>query len=101
MQFQVLFVFLSTVLAPLVKKVLVALGIGAISYVGINFAMDAAKAQIMSNMAGIPLDVAQLMGLFKFDVAINIAMSAVTTRMAFSGVNKITGTKKSLGSVGG
>lgn len=101
MQFAWLFTLLTTVIVPLAKKVLVALGIGMVSYVGVNFVMDQAKAQMMSNMSGIPQDIAMLMGLFKFDVAINIVLSAVTTRLSLSGVNKATGSKKSLGSVGG
>jgi len=39
--------------------------------------------------------------MFKFDVAVNIVFAAVTTRIVLSGVNKVTGSKKSLGSVGG
>ena len=101
MHFAWLFTLLSTAIVPLAKKLLAALGIGMVSYIGINFALDQAKAQLMASMSGIPSDIAMLMGLFKFDVAINIMLSAVATRVALAGVNKLTGSKKSLGSVGG
>ncbi|MCQ4285805.1 DUF2523 domain-containing protein [Pseudomonas stutzeri] len=101
MHFAWLFTLLSTAVVPLAKKLLFALGIGMVSYVGINFALDAAKAQLLASMSGVPADIAMLMGLFKFDVAINIVLSAVATRMLLAGVNKATGSKSSLGSVGG
>lgn len=101
MHFAWLFTLLSTAVVPLAKKLLTALGIGMVTYLGVNYALDQARSQLMTNMAGIPADIAMLMGLFKFDVAINIVLSAVTTRLALSGVDKVTGAKKSLGSVGG
>lgn len=101
MHFAWLFTLFSTAIVPLAKKLLSALGIGAVSYVGINVVLDAARSELLENMAGIPLDIAQLMGLYKFDVAINIMLAAVSTRMVLAGVNKLSGTRKSLGSVGG
>lgn len=101
MHFVAIMTFLSTAIVPLVKKVLSALGIGAVTYVGINFVIDQAKAQMMAQLTGVSADVAQIMGMFKFDVAVNIVFAAVTTRIVLSGVNKVSGSKKSLGSVGG
>lgn len=101
MHFAWLFTLLSTAIVPLAKKLLAALGVGMVSYVGINTVIEQARHELMSNMAGIPADVAQLMGLFKFDIAINITLAAVTTRMVLAGVNKMSGSKKGLGTVGG
>lgn len=101
MHFAWLFTLLSTAIVPLAKKLLTALGIGMVSYVGINGVIEQARQELMSNMSGLPADVAQLMGMFKFDVAINITLAAVTTRMVLAGVNKLTGAKKGLGAVGG
>lgn len=100
MQFTLLFAFLTTVVGPLVKKVLVALGIGTVSYIGMNALLDRAKSEIMSNFNGMLTDVVQLMGLAKVDVAINIVFSAILVRLVMNGFNKVTGSKKSLGSVG-
>lgn len=96
-----LFSMLSTAVLPLVTKVLTGLGLGAVSYIGVNFVIDSARAELMSNMAGIPVDIAQILGLYKFDVAINIILAAVTTRLVLSGVSKVSGSRKSIGSVGG
>lgn len=101
MQFTWLFTFLSTVGAPLVKKVLVALGIGAVSVVGITVVTSTAASFMKTQLTGVPADIAQLLGLMKVDIAINIMISAVTTRMTIAGVNKATGTKSGLGNVGG
>ncbi len=62
MHFVAIMTFLSTAVVPLVKKVLSALGIGAVTYVGINFVMDQAKAQVMAQLTGVSADVAQIMG---------------------------------------
>lgn len=101
MQFQWLFTFLSTVGAPLVKKVLVALGIGTVTMIGLTALSTAAKGFITAQVGGMPADVVQLLGVIKFDVAVNIIFSAFTTRATIAGVNKVTGSKSSLGSVGG
>jgi len=46
MHFVAIMTFLSTAIVPLVKKVLSALGIGAVTYVGINFVLDHGHVQV-------------------------------------------------------
>jgi maltodextrin utilization protein YvdJ len=101
MQFAWLFQFLVAFGVPIVKKILVGLGIGAITYTGINAVLDAAKAELMANMSGLPSEIAALLGIAKFDIAINIVLSAVATRLLISGVSKVAGSKTKLGSTGG
>lgn len=84
MFFSKLFDFLSSSLGPLVTRVLAALGIGTVSFTGVNAMMNQAKSFVLGNFSGLGADVAQLMGLFKFDVAINIVLAAITTRLALT-----------------
>ena len=100
MQFTVIFTFLTTILGPLVSKVLTGLGIGAVSYVGINIMLDQVKNMVVSSFGAAGSDTLMLLGLAKVDIAINIVLSAVTARAVYAGMNAATGTIKKLGSTG-
>ena len=97
MQFAVIFTFLTTILGPLVTKVLTSLGIGAVSYVGINLMLAQVKSYVISSFGGAGADTLALLGLAKVDVAINIVLSAVTARAVLAGMQ--SGAIKTLGSV--
>lgn len=93
------FAFISvlvTALIPLVKMVLKALGIGVVSYIGINLVLSEAIDVIMLNVLSLPLETQQILGLLKFDVALNILLSAYTTKLTLSGINKLTDSKTKL-----
>jgi len=93
------FAFISvlvTALIPLVKMVLKALGVGIVSYVGINLVLTEATDVIMVNILGLPVEVQQILGLLKLDVAVNIILSAITTKLTLNGINKLTDSKSKL-----
>lgn len=93
------FAFISvlvTALIPLVKMVLKALGVGIVSYVGINLVLSEATDVIMLNILGLPVEVQQILGLLKLDVAVNIILSAITTKLTLNGINKLTDSKSKL-----
>jgi hypothetical protein len=94
-----IFLFLSSIVGPLAAKVLTALGIGAVSYVGITALLSNVKSYLISQIGGSPPEVLAILGMLKADVAINIVLSAVTARAIISGMNKNTGTKTGLGSI--
>lgn len=98
MQFAAIFTFLTTVLGPLVSKVLTGLGLGAVSYVGINLLLDQVKSYVVSSFGGAGADTIALLGLAKVDIAINIVLAAVTARAVYAGMT--SGTIKKFGSVG-
>ncbi|WP_345956902.1 DUF2523 domain-containing protein (plasmid) [Pseudomonas fulva] len=87
---------LVTALIPLVKMVLKSLGVGIVSYVGINLVLTEATDVIMVNILGLPIEVQQILGLLKVDVAVNIILSAITTKLTLSGINKLTDSKSKL-----
>lgn len=78
---------------PLVKMVLKALGIGIVSYVGINFVLSQIIEVITQNITSVPMQMQQIMGLAKIDVGLNIVLSAVSTRLTLKGFDKLTGSK--------
>lgn len=87
MQFLHLFTFLTTVLGPLVKRVLTSVGIGTVSYIGINLMLDQVKGYVVSSFGGAGADTLSLLGLARVDVAINIVLSAVTARAVLAGMS--------------
>lgn len=99
MHFAAIFSFLGTISAPLVKRVLVALGIGMVTFAGFQLSVNAAKSYVQSNFSGLPSDVVHILGLLKFDVAINIVFAAVITRAVIAGMDKVTGGISKLGPV--
>lgn len=86
--------FLFWVVVPLAVKVLKALGIGFVAYVGINAVMSEADSYITGQLGQVAADMRGLLGLAKVDVAINILLSAITTRLTLSGVSALNGRKK-------
>lgn len=100
MQFAAVFTFLSTVLGPLISKVLTGLGIGAVSYVGINLMLEQVKDYIVSSFGGVGSDTLMLLGLAKVDISINIVLAAVTARAVYSGMSKATGSISKIGNLG-
>ncbi|WP_312723688.1 DUF2523 domain-containing protein [Stutzerimonas nitrititolerans] len=101
MHFAAIFSFLSTAVGPLVKQVLKALGIGMVSYVGLQIMVDQVRGYVTSNFAGLPSDVVAVLGLAKVDIAVNIVLAAVITRAIVAGMDKASGSITKLGSVKG
>ena len=85
--------FVMSLVGPLIFNALKILGIGTVTYVGINLMLDQVSDYIISRLSGLPNDLRMILGLAKLDVVINIVLSAVTTRFVMSGLNKGTGKK--------
>lgn len=79
---------------PIVKMVLKALGIGVVAYIGINQVFSVAAGYIQSQLGQTTELMQSMLGVAKIDVAINIYLAAITTRMVLSGMNKLSGRKK-------
>lgn len=78
MQF-VLASFLALISGPLVKKVLVALGFGLITYTGFVSIKSTIDSQITSYLSSLTLPIYQLLGLIGFIDAVGIWLGALTT----------------------
>lgn len=88
------------IVTPLVKMALKALGIGVISYIGINLVIDQARDYVLSNVGNAAPAIQMILGLAKIDIAINMYFAAITTRMVLSGLNKLADRKSKMGHVG-
>lgn len=100
MQFVAIFTFLSSILGPLVAKVLTAIGVGVVTYTGITLLMDQVRDAVIHNIGATGASYIALFGLAKIDVAVNIMLGAVTARATLAGIDKASGSISKLGSVG-
>lgn len=91
--------FLAALLGGLVQaagsfvgRALIALGIGYVSYQGINALLTWIKLQVVAYLVGAPATVVAIMGLLKIDVAVSIIFSAIAARLVLQGLtsDKVT-----------
>lgn len=79
--------WLSLVIGPIIARVLTALGLGVVTYTGIEFALDQFKDHISNSWSGLPYNVASILGMAGFDSAMTIIISAVVSAYGILVVN--------------
>lgn len=67
-------------------RVLVALGIGAVTYTGINTTVGWVKTQAVASLVGLGPEVLGILGMLKVGVCINIIFSAMLARAVLNGI---------------
>lgn len=77
-------------LRSLIGQFLVALGITAVTYQGMEHLLANFKQQITANITGLPNDFLQLFYLSGGGVALNIILGGLTFYVTMSGVTKLT-----------
>lgn len=87
--------FVFMLIQPLINFVLRLLGIGFVTYVGYNVLLEQVANYVTSRMGSSTLVIQQILGLAKVDVAINIFLAAVTTRLVIAGLNKAQDRRRS------
>lgn len=78
---------LSTIIVPLVIKVLVALGIGVVAYAGINELITNIQDFVVNSLSGIPGTIIAIAGLCQIDTVITMILSAVSIRVSLAITN--------------
>lgn len=81
--------FLSASIGALAKKALIALGLGTITYAGLQSAFDAAQAQVISNYGQMPGAALQLADLAGVGQTIGILLGAMAARVGMVALSKI------------
>lgn len=77
---------LISVTGTLVGRVLVALGVGVVTYTGVQAGIDSLLANLDSAIAGVPADILGLLGFMRVGEALNIIISAMSARMLLNGL---------------
>lgn len=77
---------LATAAGSIVGRVLIALGIGYVTYSGLSVLIGWIKTEIFIHLMGINATVLGIVGALQVDVAINILFSAIAARFVVAGV---------------
>jgi hypothetical protein len=94
MYYAYLAVMLFDIIGRLVTTGMRYLSIGAVTYYGVNFIVGEAKDYILANFITAPPLVQHILGLLKVDIAVNILLAAVTTRVILAGIDKAADGRK-------
>lgn len=73
---------LATALGSLAGRVLIALGIGFVTYKGVDVAITTVKNNVISSVNGLPAQALNLFGYLWFDKALTIIFSAVVVALS-------------------
>lgn len=76
-------------MGPLAKRVLIALGIGTISYVGIDAVMTGVTSAITSSLGGLSSDIINILAMGGFTTAISIILGGVASRISMMTLKKL------------
>lgn len=84
---------LAYVITSFVGRVLIALGIGYVSFTGLSAWVGSVKDLVLSNLYALPPEFVQVMSLVKLDTCISILFSAISVRLILEGLSSDTITK--------
>lgn len=80
-------------ITPAVARMLQALGIGMLSYVGLSALVERLVSEAVASLAGLPATLAAWVGLLGIDQFLSIMLSALIGRVAIQALTNI-GIKK-------
>lgn len=80
---------LTALAGPLAKKVLTSLGMGIITYVGIDTAVTAGLAAAKASLGGIGTDYAAIAALFGFFTACSIIAGGITAGLVMMSFKRL------------
>jgi hypothetical protein len=72
-----------------IRVALAAVGIGVVSFVGVNSLISMVGSEIQQNLSGMPADAIALLGVAKIDVAVSIILSAFSVRASIFALKKL------------
>lgn len=70
----------------LIGRILIALGIGVVSYTGVSALLSSLRSEVQGYITGMPADILPILGALKLDVAVSIIFSAIAARFALQGL---------------
>jgi|GEM_PF-689715 len=91
--------FISSAVTWITKRLMVALGIGFITFKGVTFAANEVISYIKMNFLELPVEVLQILGLAKVDIAFNIIMAGLMIRLYGMGLNSARDSVSKMGLV--
>lgn len=83
------FAWLLAAVAPLAKQVLIALGIGTITYTGVDALLSALQNSISANFGQLTAEMSGLVAMTGFFDVIGILLGALSARAALAAVARL------------
>lgn len=83
--------FVMSLIGPLVGYVIKALGIGLVTYVGLDLVFDQIESYILSQYSGLPVTTVQVLNLLGIHSAIKIILSTLSACVAYRALIASTG----------
>jgi len=84
----VLGVWLMSMVTPIVRRVLIGLGIGLVTYTGMSGILSVLQQSIVTSMGGMTGAAAQVAAILGFHDFVGIILGAITTRMTITQLTK-------------
>lgn len=82
-----------SLIIPATFRILAALGIGVITYIGFDTLLSTATSFITDNVGGIPSDIINGLGFAQVDVYITLTFSAYISALGFKAATKVIGVR--------
>jgi hypothetical protein len=83
--------FVMALIGPLVGYVIKALGIGLVTYVGLDLVFDQVESYIFSQYAGLPVAIVQILNLLGIHSGIKIILSTLSACVGYKALINSTG----------
>lgn len=83
--------FLASMAAPIVARVMMALGFSVITITGVTLSVDQLKDLVLSNLSSVPVALLQLSGAFGAWIGLGMIFGAITFAVTFKGLTSLTG----------
>ena len=83
-----MFAFIMSLATPIVRRILIALGIGLVTYAGYDTLIATAKNHIITQMTGLPANTLQIISLYGLPESLAIILGAFTTAASISALKK-------------
>jgi len=78
---------LINLVGTLAGRVLIALGIGVVTYTGLSTSLDWLKGQALAAFGGMPAEAVQLAAFLQVGTCISIVTSAIAARALINGIS--------------
>lgn len=77
---------LAAAMGSMVGRAIIALGIGFVTYKGIDLAIDSLKEHVINGVKGLPADILSFLGFLWVDKALTIVFSAVVVALSIRAI---------------
>lgn len=77
---------LATAMGTFVGRAVIALGVGFVTYKGIDVSIGFMKDSVLSGVRGLPVDALNLVGYLWIDKALTVIISAISAAMTMKAV---------------